>query len=105
MIMEKAVRAPFKPVQELAEMWVEWAELELRNDNFDQAVKIMAKATQSSKRSLVDRFDETLAPQQRVQKSWKLWSFFSWRVSAHLRRQKRFTKGSSGSGLLHRRLW
>jgi len=52
MIMEKAVRAPFKPVQELAEMWVEWAELELRNDNFDQAVKIMAKATQSSKRSL-----------------------------------------------------
>ena len=76
MIMEKAVRAPFKPVQELAEMWVEWAELELRNDNFDQAVKIMAKATQLSKRSLVDRFDETLAPQQRVHKSWKLWSFY-----------------------------
>lgn len=76
MIMEKAVRVPFKSVQELAEMWVEWAELELRNDNFDEAVKIMAKATQAPKRSTVDYFDETLTPQQRVHKSWKLWSFY-----------------------------
>lgn len=76
MIMEKAVRVPFKSVQELAEMWVEWAELELRNDNFDEAVKIMAKATQANKRSTVDYFDETLTPQQRVHKSWKLWSFY-----------------------------
>ncbi|KAL7270123.1 pre-mRNA-splicing factor syf1 [Rhizina undulata] len=75
-IMEKAVRVPFKSVQELAEMWVEWAELELRNDNFDEAVKIMAKATQAPKRSTVDYFDETLTPQQRVHKSWKLWSFY-----------------------------
>jgi pre-mRNA-splicing factor SYF1 len=76
MIMEKAVRVPFKSVQELAEMWIEWAELELRNDNFDEAVKIMAKATQAPKRSTVDYFDETLTPQQRVHKSWKLWSFY-----------------------------
>jgi len=76
MIMEKAVRVPFKSVQELAEMWIEWAELELRNDNFDEAVKIMAKATQAAKRSTVDYFDETLTPQQRVHKSWKLWSFY-----------------------------
>jgi len=76
MVMGKAVRVPFKSVQELAEMWVEWAELELRNEDFDQAVKIMAKATQSPKRSTVDYFDETLTPQQRVHKSWKLWSFY-----------------------------
>lgn len=76
MIMEKAVRVPFKSVQELAEMWVEWAEMELRNDNFDDAVKIMAKATQAPKRSTVDYFDENLTPQQRVHKSWKLWSFY-----------------------------
>jgi len=75
-IMEKAVRVPFKSVQELAEMWVEWAELELGNDNFGEAVKIMANATQSPKRSTVDYFDETLTPQQRVHKSWKLWSFY-----------------------------
>lgn len=75
-IMDKAVKVPFKSVAELAEMWCEWAEMELRNDNFDKAVDIMAKATQAPKRSIVDYFDETLSPQQRVHKSWKLWSFY-----------------------------
>jgi len=76
MIMEKAVQVPFKSVQGLAEMWVEWAKLELRDDNFEGAVKIMANATQSPKRTPVDYFDETLTPQQRVHKSWELWSFY-----------------------------
>ena len=75
-IMEKAVKVPFKSVAELAEMWCEWAEMELRNENFDKAVDIMAKATHAPKRSTVDYFDETLSPQQRVHKSWKLWSFY-----------------------------
>ncbi|KAK8042909.1 Pre-mRNA-splicing factor syf1 [Apiospora phragmitis] len=75
-IMEKAVKVPFKSVAELAEMWIEWAEMELRNENFDEAVRIMAKAVQAPKRSTVDYFDETLSPQQRVHKSWKLWSFY-----------------------------
>lgn len=75
-IMEKAVRVPFKSVTELADMWIEWAELELRNDNFDDAVRIMTKAIQAPKRSNIDFFDETLSPQQRVHKSWKLWSFY-----------------------------
>jgi len=75
-IMEKAVKVPFKSVNELADMWIEWAEMELRNDNFEDAVKIMAKAVQAPKRSTVDYFDETLSPQQRVHKSWKLWSFY-----------------------------
>lgn len=75
-IMEKAVKVPFKTVAELAEMWCEWAEMELRNENFDRAVGIMAKATMAPKRSTVDYFDETLTPQQRVHKSWKLWSFY-----------------------------
>ncbi|KAI9731316.1 MAG: pre-mRNA-splicing factor syf1 [Cirrosporium novae-zelandiae] len=75
-IMEKAVKVPFKSVAELAEMWTEWAEMELRNENFNQAVKVMAKATQAPKRSTVDYFDDSLSPQQRVHKSWKLWSFY-----------------------------
>lgn len=75
-IMEKAVKVPFKTVAELAELWCEWAEMELRNENFDRAVEIMAKATMAPKRSTVDYFDETLTPQQRVHKSWKLWSFY-----------------------------
>ena len=75
-ILEKATKVPYKSVAELAELWCEWAELELRNDHFDQAVQIMAKATQAPKRSNVDYFDEMLSPQQRVHKSWKLWSFY-----------------------------
>ena len=75
-IMEKAVKVPFKSVAELADTWIEWAEIELRGDNFDEAMKIMAKAVQASKRSTVDYFDETLSPQQRIHKSWKLWSFY-----------------------------
>ena len=75
-ILEKAVKVPFKSVAELAEMWCEWAEMELRDENFDKAVDIMAKATLAPKRSTVDYFDETLSPQQRVHKSWKLWSFY-----------------------------
>ncbi|KAI9886273.1 MAG: GDP/GTP exchange factor for ARF [Watsoniomyces obsoletus] len=75
-IMDKAVKVPFKSVGELAEMWCEWAEMELRQDNFDRAMEVMAKATQAPKRSTVDYFDETLTPQQRVHKSWKLWSFY-----------------------------
>lgn len=75
-ITEKAVNVPFKSVAELAEMWCGWAEMELRNENFDRAVDIMAKATQAPKRSTIDYFDETLSPQQRVHKSWKLWSFY-----------------------------
>lgn len=75
-IMEKAVKVPFKSVAELADMWIEWAEMELRNENFDEAMRIMAKAVQAPKRSTVDYFDETLSPQQRVHKSWKLWSFY-----------------------------
>lgn len=75
-IFDKAVKVPFKSVAELAETWCEWAEMELRSENFDQAVAIMAKATQAPKKSTVDYFDETLSPQQRVHKSWKLWSFY-----------------------------
>ncbi|KAG8428155.1 pre-mRNA-splicing factor syf1 [Metarhizium acridum] len=74
--MEKAVKVPFKSVAELADMWIEWAEMELRNEKFDEAVRIMSKAVQAPKRSTVDYFDEALSAQQRVHKSWKLWSFY-----------------------------
>lgn len=75
-IFEKAVKVPFKSVAELAELWCEWAEMELRSELFDKSIEVMAKATQAPKKSTVDYFDETLSPQQRIHKSWKLWSFY-----------------------------
>lgn len=75
-ILDKAVKVPYKSVAELADTWIGWAEMELRNENFDGAMKVMATATKAPKRSMVDYFDETLSPQQRVHKSWKVWSFY-----------------------------
>lgn len=75
-ILDKAVKVPYKAVAELADTWVGWAEMELRNENFDMAMNVMATATKAPKRSTVDYFDETLSPQQRVHKSWKVWSFY-----------------------------
>ncbi|KAI5288392.1 pre-mRNA-splicing factor syf1 [Ascosphaera aggregata] len=75
-IMDKAVKVPFKSVMELAEMWCEWAEMEIRNGNAEKAAEVMAKATQAPKKSNVDYFDESLSPQQRLHKSWKVWSFY-----------------------------
>ena len=76
MILDKAVKVPYKSVAELAETWVGWAEMELRNENFDGAMNVMATATKAPKRSTVDYFDESLSPQQRIHKSWKVWSFY-----------------------------
>lgn len=75
-ILDKATKVPYKSVAELAETWTGWAEMELRNDNFSGAVDVIATATKAPKRSTVDYFDETLSPQQRLHKSWKLWSFY-----------------------------
>jgi pre-mRNA-splicing factor SYF1 len=75
-IMDKAVKVPYKSVAELAETWIGWAEMELRSENFDRAMAVMETAIRAPKRSTVDYFDETLSPQQRVHKSWKLWSFY-----------------------------
>ncbi|KAI5296097.1 pre-mRNA-splicing factor syf1 [Ascosphaera acerosa] len=75
-ILDKAVKVPYKSVVELAELWCEWAEMEIRNDDPDRAKAVMAKATQAPKRSTVDYFDESLSPQQRLHKSWKVWSFY-----------------------------
>jgi pre-mRNA-splicing factor SYF1 len=75
-ILDKAVKVPYKSVAELADTWVGWAEMELRAQNFDGAMKVMSTATRAPKRSTVDYFDETLSPQQRIHKSWKVWAFY-----------------------------
>ena len=75
-ILDKAVKVPYKSVNELAETWVGWAELELRNENFDNALRVLQTATLAPKRSTISYFDETLTPQQRIHKSWRVWSFY-----------------------------
>lgn len=75
-IFNKAAKVPFRSVNELAELFIEWAEMELRAEAFDNALKVLDIATTGPKKSNIDFFDESLAPQERVHKSMKVWSFY-----------------------------
>lgn len=76
LIMEKATTVSYKSVNELAEMWCQWAEMELRHEAFDRAVEVMKTATQAPKTSNIGYFDDDYSVQQRVHKSSKLWAFY-----------------------------
>ncbi|KAK4047853.1 pre-mRNA-splicing factor syf1 [Microbotryomycetes sp. JL201] len=76
-IFEKATKVPFKRVDELAEIWIEWAEMEVRNENYDEAIKVMQRATAIPKKwREISYHDESLSSQTRLFKSLKLWSFY-----------------------------
>jgi len=76
-IFEKAVQVPFKRVDDLAEVWCEWAEMEVRNEDYDRAIKVMQRATVVPKKAKEISFhDDSLSVQQRLFKSIKLWSFY-----------------------------
>lgn len=74
-ILSTAVKVPFKNVDELVEIWIEWANLEMRHDDFDQAILLLSKATELKHKD-VDFYDEKLSAQVRAPKSLKLWSFY-----------------------------
>lgn len=76
-IMERATKVPFKSVDELAEVWCEWAEMELRNENYDEAIRVLQRATTVPKNTKVSYYNDNLPPQSRLFKSLKLWSFYS----------------------------
>lgn len=75
-ILEKATKVTYRSVNELTDLYCEWAEMELRNEAFDRAVLIMKNATQCPKRSTVDYFDDNLTPQARLHKSSKIWMYY-----------------------------
>ncbi|KIM32035.1 hypothetical protein M408DRAFT_64270 [Serendipita vermifera MAFF 305830] len=75
-IFERATKVNFKLVEELAEVWCEWAELELRHENYDEAIRIMQRAAFVPKDTRTSYHDQTLPVQARLFKSLKLWSFY-----------------------------
>ncbi|KGB78042.1 pre-mRNA-splicing factor SYF1 [Cryptococcus deuterogattii 99/473] len=76
-IFERAVKVPFKAVDELAEVWCEWAEMELRNENYEEAIRLMQRATTVPKNTKINYYDDNIPPQSRLFKSLKLWSYYS----------------------------
>lgn len=79
-IFEKAVKVPFKSVDELAEVWCEWAEMELRNEsvviillgaklmcrNYEEAVRLMQRATTVPKNTKIDFYNDVSRQTMRI---------------------------------------
>ncbi|KAI9458039.1 spliceosome complex protein [Russula earlei] len=75
-VLEKATKVNFKNVEDLAEIWCEWAEMEVRHENYDDAIRVMQRATAVPKNTKINYHDHSLSVQARLFKSLKLWSFY-----------------------------
>ncbi|KAL5290155.1 XAB2 family protein [Megaselia abdita] len=75
-VFEKATQIDFLKVDELASVWCEWAEMEIRNNNIKNALHLMQKATVLPKRS-VSYHDDKETVQSRLYKNLKLWSMYA----------------------------
>ncbi|KAI8388606.1 uncharacterized protein BYT42DRAFT_240737 [Radiomyces spectabilis] len=80
-IFEKAVKVNYKSVNDLADVWCEYAEMETRHDDFDRALDVMGRATATPRvpgvnPKQINFHDESIPVQQRVFKSLRLWSFY-----------------------------
>ncbi|XP_052787849.1 pre-mRNA-splicing factor SYF1-like [Mya arenaria] len=75
-IFEKAIKVGYKHVDDLASVYCEWAEMEIRHENYEDSLKIMQKATTPPPRS-VAYHDESEIVQARVHKSLKVWSLYA----------------------------
>ncbi|KII63012.1 Pre-mRNA-splicing factor SYF1 [Thelohanellus kitauei] len=76
-IFEKGVLSPFKQVEDLANLWCDYAEMELRKGDHEIALRVLRRGTSvPSKKIKVDYHDERDTAQSRVHKSIKLWSFY-----------------------------
>ncbi|XP_037051652.1 pre-mRNA-splicing factor syf1 homolog [Bradysia coprophila] len=75
-VFEKATQIEYMKVDDLAAAWCEWAEMEIRQDNYEFALKLMQKATAMPKRKAAYH-DDNETVQMRVYKSLKLWSMYA----------------------------
>lgn len=75
-ILDKAIKVPFNSPEELVNIWIEWAELELRQNNIELAIRVMEVATKGPENSKISYNDDSLPVQARIHKSIKLWSFY-----------------------------
>eukprot|EP00794_Sanderia_malayensis_P015651 gene15651-17230_t len=77
-VFDKATKVEFRTVDDLATVWCEYAEMEIRNEHYEMALKIMKRATAvPSKKAGISYHDEKEKVQSRVHKSLKLWSMYA----------------------------
>jgi len=71
-IFEKATHVNFRAVDDLASVWCEWVEMELRHKEYDEALKVSRQAA-GQRRAAALRADQD-SVQGRLYRSTKLWS-------------------------------
>ena len=81
LVFEEAIKVPFKHPDALAEVYIAYAEMELRYGNLDKALGISRRGVAApiglkQSANSVKYLDENLSPQQRLFKSVSLWTFY-----------------------------
>ncbi|KAJ3368512.1 pre-mRNA-splicing factor syf1 [Allomyces arbusculus] len=75
-VFEEAVVVEYKTVAELAAVWTEYADLELRAQKIDRALDLLGRATAIPANKNVDFKDPKISAQRRLFKSLALWSYY-----------------------------
>lgn len=77
-IFDKATQVNYKAVDNLASVWCEWAEMELRHKNFIGALELMRRATAEPSVEVKRRVaaDGSEPVQMKLHKSLRLWAFY-----------------------------
>eukprot|EP01065_Artemidia_motanka_P027147 TRINITY_DN32378_c0_g1_i1.p1 TRINITY_DN32378_c0_g1~~TRINITY_DN32378_c0_g1_i1.p1 ORF type:complete len:856 (+),score=325.96 TRINITY_DN32378_c0_g1_i1:79-2646(+) len=76
-ILEHAVQQEFKSIDDLANVWTEYAELELRHKKYRKALELLRRATATNFAG-VGNWKTTSGPvKERLWRSVKLWSFYA----------------------------
>lgn len=77
-IFDKATQVNYKKVDNLASVWCEWAEMELRHKNLKGALQLMRRATAEPSVEVKRRVaaDGNEPVQMKLHKSLRLWSFY-----------------------------
>lgn len=73
-VFEKATQVNFRTIDELASLWCDYAEMEIRHKNYENAHALLQRATVSPRRMVAVKEDDPV--QKRLFKSVKLWSFY-----------------------------
>ena len=79
-VFEKAVNAPYFKVDDLATVWCEWSEFEIRQNNFSGALVLLQRATTKPPQRIGANPDvpnhTSMFVHDRVYKSLKLWTLY-----------------------------
>ncbi len=81
-VFEKGTQATFKTVDDLATVWCEWAEMELRHKQYNNALDIMRRATtppggvREARKNITPAEYDAMPVANKVYKSIKLWTFY-----------------------------